>query len=101
VLKTISATDAVRTFSELLNAIKYKGEFYTILRGGKPAATIGPAGKSAGGRTLKELALVLKTMPQLEDDDSFENDVEAVIKNQPVIPEKSSLCNWGRVRISS
>ncbi|MBN1613224.1 MAG: prevent-host-death family protein [Deltaproteobacteria bacterium] len=89
-LKTISATDAVRTFSELLNAIKYKGEFYTILRGGKPAATIGPAEKSAGRRTLKELALVLKTMPRLEDDDPFETDVEASIKNQPGIPEKSS-----------
>jgi len=44
----------VRTFSELLNATKNKGEFYTILRGGKPAAAIGPAEKATGARTLKE-----------------------------------------------
>ena len=88
-IKTISATDAVRTFSELLNAIKYKGESYTILRGGKPAATIGPAEKSTGERTLRELALVLKTMPSLEDNDEFAADVEAIISNQPATPEKS------------
>ena len=89
-IKTISATDAVRTFSELLNAIKYKGEFYTILRGGKPAATIGPAEKATGKRSLKELAIVLKTMPRLEDDDKFAADVEELISNQPATPEKSS-----------
>ena len=87
-IKTISATDAVRTFSELLNAIKYKGESYTIIRGGKPAATIGPAEKSTGGRTLRELAVILKKMPSLEDDDTFAADVEAVINNQPSTPER-------------
>lgn len=89
-MKTISATDAVRTFSELLNAIKYKGEFYTIIRGGKPAATIGPAETVASMRTLKELALILKAMPKLDDDDKFAADVEDIITNQPVTPEGSS-----------
>ena len=89
-MKTISATDAVRTFSELLNAIKYKGEFYTIIRGGKPAATIGPVETVTSMRTLKELALVLKAMPKLDDDDKFAADVEDIITNQPVTPEGSS-----------
>lgn len=89
-MKTISATDAVRTFSELLNAIKYKGEFYTIIRGGKPAATIGPVETITSMRTLKELALVLKAMPKLDDDDKFAADVEDIITSQPVTPEVSS-----------
>lgn len=89
-IKTISATDAVRTFSELLNAIKYKGEFYTIIRGGKPAATIGPVETITSMRTLKELALVLKAMPKLDDDDKFAADVEDIITSQPVTPEVSS-----------
>lgn len=89
-MKTISATDAVRTFSELLNAIKYKGEFYTIIRGGKPAATIGPVETVTSMRTLKELALVLKAMPKLDDDDKFAADVEDIITSQPVTPEGSS-----------
>ena len=33
-------------------------------------------------RTLKELALVLKTMPRLDDDDKFAADVEDIITNQ-------------------
>ena len=31
--KTITATEAVRKFSKILNAIKYTGNDYTILRG--------------------------------------------------------------------
>jgi antitoxin (DNA-binding transcriptional repressor) of toxin-antitoxin stability system len=88
-IKTISATDAVRTFSELLNAIKYKGESYTILRGGKPAATIGPAEKSTGERTLRELALILKALPSLKDDDTFASNLESIMNSQPATPEKS------------
>ncbi|HOC59549.1 MAG TPA: antitoxin [Smithellaceae bacterium] len=89
-MKTISATDAVRTFSELLNAIKYRGELYTIIRGGKPAATIGPVETVTSMRTLKELALLMKTMPRLDDDDQFSADVEGVIANQPTTPEGPS-----------
>lgn len=89
-IKTITATDAVRTFSELLNAIKYKGESYTIMRGGKPAATIGPAEKPTSEKTLAELAAILKTIPRIEDDGAFAIDVEAIIEKQPPLPEKSS-----------
>lgn len=89
-IKTISATDAVRTFSELLNAIKYKGESYTILRGGKPAATIGPAEKPNSERTLAELAAILRSLPRIEDDHAFATDVDAIIGQQPALPEKSS-----------
>jgi hypothetical protein len=32
-IQTITATDAVRNFSELLNNIRYRGERYTILKG--------------------------------------------------------------------
>jgi antitoxin (DNA-binding transcriptional repressor) of toxin-antitoxin stability system len=37
-MKTITATEAVRKFSEILNSIKYAGADYTIMRGGKPVA---------------------------------------------------------------
>ncbi len=32
--KTISATDVVRRFSDILNSIKYRGNHFIILRGG-------------------------------------------------------------------
>ena len=53
-----------------------------VIRYGKPAATIGPAEKGTSMRTLKELAIVLKTMPKLDDDDKFAADVEEIITNQ-------------------
>jgi len=53
-----------------------------VIRYGKPAATIGPAEKATSMRTLKELALVLKTMPKLDDDDKFAADVEDIITKQ-------------------
>ena len=40
-IQTITVTDAVRNFSDLLNCIRYRGERYIILKRGKPAATIG------------------------------------------------------------
>jgi len=39
----ITATEAVRAFSEILNAVRYKGDNYTVLRCGKPVANITPA----------------------------------------------------------
>lgn len=88
-IKTISATDAVRTFSDLLNAIKYKGESYTILRGGKPAATIGPAEKPFGERKLRELGAFIHTLPVIEDGEAFAADLEDIIRTQPTLPETS------------
>ena len=46
-IQTITVTDAVRSFSELLKCIRYRGERYTILKRGKPMATIGPVEGSA------------------------------------------------------
>ncbi len=54
--KTITATEAVRKFSEILNSIKYTGNDYTIMRGGKPVATIRSAETHAKALTLGDLA---------------------------------------------
>jgi len=35
----ISSTEAVRKFSELLNNIKYRGDRYTVIRGGNSGRT--------------------------------------------------------------
>jgi len=67
-IQTITVTDAVRNFSELLNNIRYRGERYTILKGGKPAATIGPAAGSVKERKLSDLKDIMRNLPRLEDD---------------------------------
>jgi prevent-host-death family protein len=52
-LKQLSATDAARRFSEVLDRVEQTGESVTIVRHGRAVATIGPAGASTG-KALKE-----------------------------------------------
>lgn len=88
--RTIRATDAVRTFSEILNSVKYKQESYTIIRGGKPAAALVPVDAAPARKTLRDLPGLVKALPKLgEDLDRFMKDVEDALRVQPSLPEKS------------
>ncbi|SPF35602.1 conserved hypothetical protein [Syntrophobacter sp. SbD1] len=83
----ISATDAVRHFSELLNNIKYRGDRYTIIRGGKPAAALVPVDEAGSLRRMGDLNGIFQTLPHLEPDDiNFADDVLESIKAQPPLP---------------
>lgn len=87
----ISATDAVRHFSELLNNIKYRGDRYTILRGGKPAAAIVPVGTAPPECSLGELRGMFKAIPRLDPGDtSFADDVLKGAASQPPLPEETA-----------
>jgi len=55
-MKQLSATDASRRFSEVLDEVEHGGESYVVIRHGRPVATIGPA---AGG-TGKALKAALR-----------------------------------------
>lgn len=86
--KTITATEAVRTFSDLLNTIRFKGSRYTIVRGGKPVAVLGPAVSSPDEKTLGELKDLLKKLPRLgEEAAAFEKDVQEARTTQPTLPK--------------
>jgi antitoxin (DNA-binding transcriptional repressor) of toxin-antitoxin stability system len=81
--KAISATDAVRNFSDLLNTIRSKGARYTILRGGKPVATLSPATSSGDETKLGELTQILKKLPRLGDEAAmFGGDLQRIAKQQ-------------------
>lgn len=84
----ISSTEAVRNFSELLNNIKYRGDRYTVIRGGKPAASLVPVEPTCIGATLADLRKILQTLPRLDSSDTtFEADVMAAANSQPSMPE--------------
>ncbi len=86
--KMVSATDMVRRFSEILNSIKYKGDSYTIVRGGKPVASIRPAQAPLKERTLGELKALLKNIPRLgSESESFDHDLKKLRKDQPSMPK--------------
>jgi prevent-host-death family protein len=52
-MRQLSATDAARRFSEVLDQVERSGESYVVVRHGRAVATIGPAG-GATGKTLKD-----------------------------------------------
>ena len=88
--KSVTATEAVRDFSGLLNMIRFKGESYIIKRGGKPVAYMGPIREARTTKTLKELKRVLKELPRMGNElDRFEKDLNEVRKAQPSIPERN------------
>jgi len=85
--KIVSATEAVRKFSDILNSIRYRGESYTIVRGGKPVASISPIGTPGKKKLLRELKELAKNMPPLgEEADRFGQDLKEIRKHQPSIP---------------
>lgn len=47
-MREISATEAARNFSELLDAIEHRGEHFTIVRHGRAIAELEPTGRSRG-----------------------------------------------------
>ncbi|WP_028648852.1 type II toxin-antitoxin system Phd/YefM family antitoxin [Nocardiopsis sp. CNT312] len=67
-MRTITATEAARKFSDLLDAIE-SGERVTITRGRTPIALIGPAPRYTGA----DLRAALERAEPL--DDEFESDV--------------------------
>ncbi len=58
-MKDVSATDAGRRFSDMLDAVEHDGESFTIVRHGKPVARLAPVVSPSGSR-LKE---VLRSAP--------------------------------------
>ena len=89
--KHITATQAVREFSELLNKIKFKGDRYIIERSGKPVAQMEPVKEVKKAITLKELKSLLKELPKLDEElDAFAADLEGIRKDQPPVQEEST-----------
>ena len=87
--KEVTAIEAVRDFSGLLNTVKLKGETYIIKREGKPVASIGPVRAANASKALKELKRILLELPRMGDEiDPFERDLIEVRKGQSSVPEE-------------
>jgi len=88
--KKVSATEAVRRFSEILSHVHYKGDSYTVIRGGKIVASISPVTQPLKGKSLGELKGLLAAVPKLgAEAEAFESDVRAARESQPVLPKES------------
>ncbi|HUY19822.1 MAG TPA: hypothetical protein VMV15_11400 [Candidatus Binataceae bacterium] len=77
----ISATKAARSFSELMNRVRYRGESFVVERGGQPICEILPAAPPK--LTGAELATLLRSLPRPDED--YLATVEEVVARQPVV----------------
>jgi prevent-host-death family protein len=67
----ISATDASKRFADMLDAVEHRGETFTVVRRGRPIATIAPASRA----TLGGLREFLREHPV---DDAWEADLAEI-----------------------
>ena len=79
----ISATDASRGFSELLNRVRYRGETFLIERGGEPIGELRPAAPTHF--SMRDFVTLLRSLPPV--DDEFFDEVERAARDQPDLPE--------------
>jgi antitoxin (DNA-binding transcriptional repressor) of toxin-antitoxin stability system len=84
----ITATEAARSFSDLLNRVHYRGESFVIERGGAAVCRLVPAGPAPC--TVADLVHVLRSLPHV--DEEFGRVVEGLTRKQP----KMARNPWAR-----
>ena len=78
----ISATEAARRFSDLLNRVRYRGESFTIVRNGEAVASL----TGAASRPSVNLRSLMARLQELwTDDREFADDLERIVAEQPAI----------------
>ncbi|WP_422293722.1 type II toxin-antitoxin system Phd/YefM family antitoxin [Candidatus Binatus sp.] len=75
----ISATDAARRFSEVVNRVRYRNETFIVKRGGEPVCEIVPV--STKSFTGRELVGLLRSLPQPGNE--YLDAVEKHVRRQP------------------
>ena len=85
----VSATEAVRTFSDLLNRIRYRGEEFVVERAGEPVCRMTPAGP-VKALTFRDLVSLLREIPKPDAD--YASDVRRAARSQGRPPRSP----WGR-----
>lgn len=85
----VSATEAVRTFSDLLNRIRYRGEEFVVERAGEAVCRMTPS-TPPRRLSLRQLAALLDELPRPEP--GFASDLRRAARSQSRLPRSP----WGR-----
>jgi antitoxin (DNA-binding transcriptional repressor) of toxin-antitoxin stability system len=85
----VSATKAVRSFSDILNRIRYRAEEFVVERGGEPVCRMTPAAP-VKRLSLRDLAALLREIP--EPDSAYASGVRRAARSQRRLPQSP----WGR-----
>jgi prevent-host-death family protein len=84
----ISATDAARRFSEVLNRVRYRNETFVVKRGGEPVCEIVPVRNASF--TGSEFVELLRSLPH--PDKEYPGTVEKHVRKQP----RAEKSKWQR-----
>lgn len=84
----ITATEASRNFSDILNRAQYRGERFEVVRAGEVVARIEPVSRKT--MTVGEFNELWKTWPRLDPEDAaqFEEDLKEIRASAPSAPHK-------------
>lgn len=86
--RRVSATEAARNFSELMNRIRYRGETFVVTRGGDPICELRPV--AATRFTGADLVTLVRSLPEV--DGEYLDAVEEAVRSQPALPDSP----WAR-----
>jgi antitoxin (DNA-binding transcriptional repressor) of toxin-antitoxin stability system len=86
--RVISATEAARSFSELLDRVCYRGETFVIERGGEPVCEISHVKPMRF--TGADLLTLLHSLPK--PDPAFWKAVEKATRQKPAVPKSPWEC---------
>lgn len=77
--KLITVTDMIRSFSDIVGRVYYKGETFDIKKGSNIVARLSPS-KEKTSVKVSELGKFLKNSPHLDQEDisNFENDIKEI-----------------------
>jgi prevent-host-death family protein len=84
----ISATDAARRFSEVLNRVRYRNETFVVKRGNEPICEIVPV--RPADFTGRDLVNLLRSLPR--PGKAYLDAVERHVRKQP----KAEKSRWPR-----
>lgn len=84
----ITATEAARRFSEVVNRVRYRNETFVVKRGGEPVCEIVPVRSAAF--TARDLAALLRSLPH--PDKKYLDAVERHVRKQP----RAEKSKWPR-----
>jgi antitoxin (DNA-binding transcriptional repressor) of toxin-antitoxin stability system len=75
----ISATKAARSFSDIVNRVRYRGESFVVERRGQPLCEIVPVRPAKS--TVGDFVRLLRSIPK--PDKEYLDIVEDLVRNQP------------------
>jgi antitoxin (DNA-binding transcriptional repressor) of toxin-antitoxin stability system len=77
----ISSTKAARSFSDIVNRVKYRGESFVVERRGQPLCEIVPVRPAKS--TVADFVRLVRSIPK--PDEEYLDIVEDLVKNQPKV----------------